>query len=555
MRDPPSPCQPLSPSSGRLSRPPRPTSPRWATAPRPTRRRRCAPTAPTSPASAPGARGRGGGPCRRARRRWAPTSPSLAPRYRLATLRRRLVAIGRAHRAAEQRLDTGHPAIRETLRGIARRHGAPQRRSAALATAEVRKLVAACRGDLAGLRDRALLLLGYAAALRRSELAAVEVEHLRFTADGLEVLLPRSKGDAAGEGARVGVPRGQRVETCPVRAVEAWLRASAIRYGPVFCRVTRWGTVEAGQGLSGEGVRLILLPPRRASRRRGHLAGAGDAARAQGRLRDPGDQGRPRRRGHHGPQPAQGPQDHAPLRPPRPAARRQPGPQARAVTAARAGQGRAAADRCRLPRGGQHRRPGAAAPGLALPPPRRRRRRRPGHAVPPRGARTGGDPVARTTWPAARRTGSTCSRRRRNRSGAPSASTARASSPASCARRWSGGGSGRGARADGEGRGRRRRARSTCTASCRCRRTCCASGRTTRRRGAGCGRTGAPPGRCGTWRNCRRPKPGQRPPVREPGRLRLGFWSADWTPWPALARLRRDWPALRFELRPLYDAG
>ncbi len=50
-------------------------------------------------------------------------------------------------------------------------------------------------------------------------------------------------------------------------------------------------------------------------------------------------------------------------------------------------------------------------------------------------------------------------------------------------------------------------------------------------------------------------KAGQRPPVREPGRMRLGFWSADWTPWPAVARLRRDWPALRFEVRPIYDAG
>src|SRR5215218_10523829 len=137
---------------------------------------------------------------------------SLAPRYRLATLRRRLAALARAHRSAGHRLDTGHPAIRETLRGIVRRHGAPQRRAAALATAEVRKLVAACRGDLAGLRDRALLLLGYAAALRRSELAAVEHEHLRFTAEGIELLLPRSKGDAAGEGVRVGVPRGQRAE-------------------------------------------------------------------------------------------------------------------------------------------------------------------------------------------------------------------------------------------------------------------------------------------------------------------------------------------------------
>ena len=50
------------------------------------------------------------------------------------------------------------------------------------------------------------------------------------------------------------------------------------------------------------------------------------------------------------------------------------------------------------------------------------------------------------------------------------------------------------------------------------------------------------------------PKAGRRP-VREPGRLRLGFWSADWTPWPAVARLREDWPALRFDVRPRYDAG
>ncbi len=48
------------------------------------------------------------------------------------------------------------------------------------------------------------------------------------------------------------------------------------------------------------------------------------------------------------------------------------------------------------------------------------------------------------------------------------------------------------------------------------------------------------------------PKAGQRP-VREPGRLRLGFWSADWTPWPAIVRMRRDWPALRFDVRPRYD--
>ena len=64
-------------------------------------------------------------------------------------------------------MDPSHPLIRTTLRGIARRHGSAVRRSAALTTAEIRKLVATCADDLAGLRDRALLLVGFAGALRR----------------------------------------------------------------------------------------------------------------------------------------------------------------------------------------------------------------------------------------------------------------------------------------------------------------------------------------------------------------------------------------------------
>jgi site-specific recombinase XerD len=93
--------------------------------------------------------------------------------YALPTLRRRVAAIARAHRMAKEPLDTRHPAIRETLRGIARTHGEPPRRSAALATEDIKRLVATCGADLAGDRDRALLLLGFAGALRRSELVGV----------------------------------------------------------------------------------------------------------------------------------------------------------------------------------------------------------------------------------------------------------------------------------------------------------------------------------------------------------------------------------------------
>jgi hypothetical protein len=70
--------------------------------------------------------------------------------YATSTLRRRVAAIARAHRIAKEPLDTRHPAIRETLRGIARTHGEPARRSAALATEDIRRLVATCGDDLAG---------------------------------------------------------------------------------------------------------------------------------------------------------------------------------------------------------------------------------------------------------------------------------------------------------------------------------------------------------------------------------------------------------------------
>jgi len=178
--------------------------------------------------------------------------------YALPTLRRRVAAIARAHRIAKQPLDTRHPAIRETLRGIARTHGEPARRSAALTTAEIRRLIAVCGDDLAGLRDRALLLIGFAGAFRRSELVGLDIEHIRPTATGIRLMIPRSKTDAAGEGAEIGITRGSRAETCPVRALRAWLRAAEITAGPVFRRVTQWCTVGTKR-LHPDAVRQILL--------------------------------------------------------------------------------------------------------------------------------------------------------------------------------------------------------------------------------------------------------------------------------------------------------
>jgi integrase len=182
---------------------------------------------------------------------------SLAHSHKRASLRRKLVAIGQVHQLSGHDWNPGHPAIRATLRGILRAHGTPQRQAQALGTAEIKRLVAGCDASLAGLRDRALLLLGFAGALRRAELVGIEREHIVFTEGGMRLSIPRAKGDQTGEGAVIGIARGQHRNTCPVRAVQAWLDQSDCRFGPVFRKVNMWGTVEHA-ALHPDAVRQIL---------------------------------------------------------------------------------------------------------------------------------------------------------------------------------------------------------------------------------------------------------------------------------------------------------
>ena len=178
--------------------------------------------------------------------------------YAMPTLRRRVAAIARASGVAGHPLDTKHPAIRETLRGVGRTHGARARRSAALTTTEVKRLSRACGADLAGLRDRALFLLGFAGALRRSELVGFDVEHVAWTDEGMRLRIERSKTDKTGEGAEIAISRGRSEESCPVTALRTWLDQAGIASGPLFRKVNRGGKVEASR-LSTDAVRQILL--------------------------------------------------------------------------------------------------------------------------------------------------------------------------------------------------------------------------------------------------------------------------------------------------------
>lgn len=167
---------------------------------------------------------------------------SMGETHARATIERRLVTIAQAHKLANQPWTPGHPRIRNTLRGMFRLHGRPQVKAAAIELEEVRKILAALPASAVGLRDRAILLLTFAGALRRSEIARLSRNDIAITREGVRLLLARSKADQTGEGTLVGIPRGKNKETCPVEALERWLRAAPAE-GPIFRGIRADGTV------------------------------------------------------------------------------------------------------------------------------------------------------------------------------------------------------------------------------------------------------------------------------------------------------------------------
>lgn len=173
---------------------------------------------------------------------------------RPATLDRHLAAVTAAHRAAELPSPREHPALRAVLRGIRRTHGTAPHQVAPLRVEDLR--AALPRDDSPrSIRDRALLLLGFAAALRRSELVALDVTDLEGRAEGLVLSIRSSKTDPERRGDQIGVPYARRPELCAVRAVEAW--RARIDGGALFRPVNRHGQIAAAR-LSDRAVAEIV---------------------------------------------------------------------------------------------------------------------------------------------------------------------------------------------------------------------------------------------------------------------------------------------------------
>ena len=182
---------------------------------------------------------------------------ALADALKTSTLGRRLATISQVHQAAGHETPTTAAPVRLVWAGIRRAKGTHQQGKAPAVTAEMRRMVDTLDERLIGVRDRALLLLGFAGAFRRSELVGLDLADVHAGHDGLTVTIRKSKTDQEGQGRKVGIPYGSHPHTCPVRSMAAWREKSELTEGALFRAINRHGKMQPGR-LSDRAVALIV---------------------------------------------------------------------------------------------------------------------------------------------------------------------------------------------------------------------------------------------------------------------------------------------------------
>lgn len=197
-----------------------------------------------------------------------PATPEMVAEYlakfagvlSVATLQHRLIAIHQAH--ADKGFDSPvkDRLVKRTMQGIRRTFGVAQRRVRALVKDDLLELLVMVNKQkpLKAARDKAVLLIGFAGAFRRSELVALRMEDITLHAHGLELLIRRSKTDQEGEGRTVFIPLARSEERCPVKALQRWLELAGIGAGPLFRPVNRHDTVTSDLALTPQSVALIV---------------------------------------------------------------------------------------------------------------------------------------------------------------------------------------------------------------------------------------------------------------------------------------------------------
>lgn len=180
----------------------------------------------------------------------------LAQTHTVATISRRLASLAKAHRAVSSDDPTKSEIVKATLRGIRRSLGTSQREAKPVLKDDLFQMLVQIGNRPKDVRDKALLLIGFAGAFRRSELVGLDVADIEHVRQGIIITLRRSKTDQTGAGRKIGIPFG-RTRWCPVKHLNDWLDHSGIESGPIFRAINRHGHL-AAQRLSGEAVSIIV---------------------------------------------------------------------------------------------------------------------------------------------------------------------------------------------------------------------------------------------------------------------------------------------------------
>ena len=185
----------------------------------------------------------------------------LSQKFKVSTLKRRMVSISAFHKLKGFYLDMKHPIIIENLLAIRRKYGSYQIGKKPLLINNLKLIINVIDtiivNKLKQLRDKSLILLGFAGGFRRAELVSINFEDLEFTEEGLKINIKKSKTDQFGEGMIKGIPYFQNKMYCPVANLKKWLEISKITTGPIFKRFSK-GLSLTNKRLTDQSVALII---------------------------------------------------------------------------------------------------------------------------------------------------------------------------------------------------------------------------------------------------------------------------------------------------------
>jgi len=161
----------------------------------------------------------------------------LSQSCKFSTLKRRLASISVIHKLSGHYIDVKHPMITENLMGIKRIKGSYQKAKKPILFNELKSIVDVINKDKNEknrLKNRALILIGFAGGFRRSELVAIDYEDVDFVSEGVKIFVKRSKTDQSGEGMTKGIPYFANQNICPVISLKNWIEKSRIKSGKIF---------------------------------------------------------------------------------------------------------------------------------------------------------------------------------------------------------------------------------------------------------------------------------------------------------------------------------